>query len=103
MTLTEQIQQQAGTLPPEKQSEVLDFITFLQQRVQAAHSASAEAKRGERIKAALQTLAELGAFSEIVDPGEWQRQIRTDRPLPGRAEWYLPGRAAIPGAVADEL
>jgi hypothetical protein len=33
MTLTEQIQKQIQALPPEKQGEVLDFISFLQQRV----------------------------------------------------------------------
>ena len=32
MTLMEQIAEQLSKLPPEKQSEVLDFITFLQQR-----------------------------------------------------------------------
>jgi hypothetical protein len=32
MTLSEQIQQQLRNLPPEKQREVLDFVTFLQQR-----------------------------------------------------------------------
>ncbi len=32
MTLTEQIQKQLNTLPPEKQGEVLDFISFLQQQ-----------------------------------------------------------------------
>ena len=32
MSLVEQILQQVSALPPEKQSEVLDFITFLQQR-----------------------------------------------------------------------
>ena len=32
MTLLEQIQQRLQLLPPEKQSEVLDFVTFLQQR-----------------------------------------------------------------------
>jgi hypothetical protein len=32
MTLLEQIQQQLRNLPPEKQREVLDFVTFLQQR-----------------------------------------------------------------------
>lgn len=32
MTLIEQIEEQLNKLPPEKQSEVLDFITFLQQR-----------------------------------------------------------------------
>ena len=33
MTLLEQIEKQLSALPPEKQSEVLDFIEFLQQRV----------------------------------------------------------------------
>ncbi|MBA4379248.1 MAG: hypothetical protein C0393_00900 [Anaerolinea sp.] len=84
MTLLEQIEKQLSILPPEKQSEVLDFITFLQQRAQSARSASAEEERGKRIKAALQTLAELGTFADITDPVEWQRQIRKDRPLPGR-------------------
>lgn len=32
MTLQEQIQKQIAKLPPEKQNEVLDFISFLQQR-----------------------------------------------------------------------
>ncbi len=86
MILTEQIQQQLSALPPEKQSEVLDFIAFLQEQVRSARSASAEAERGKRIKAALQTLAELGTFADITDPVEWQRQIRKDRPLPGRDE-----------------
>jgi len=84
MTLAEQIQQQLNTLPPEKQTEVLDFVTFLKGRVQAARSASADAQRGKRIKAALETLAELGTFADITDPVEWQRQQRKDRPLPGR-------------------
>ncbi len=37
MTLAEQIQQQLSTLPAEKQSDVLDFIVFLQQRVSNPH------------------------------------------------------------------
>lgn len=32
MTLLEQIEKQIRALPPEKQAEVLDFITFLQER-----------------------------------------------------------------------
>ncbi len=35
MTLLEQIEEQLSALPPEKQSEVLDFIAFLQQRANA--------------------------------------------------------------------
>jgi len=84
MTLLEQIEKQLSVLPPEKQIEALDFITFLQQRAQSARTATAEKERGKRIKAALQTLAELGTFADITDPVEWQRQIRKDRPLPGR-------------------
>ena len=36
MTLLEQIQDQLRQLPSEKQSEVLDFVSFLQQRLTAA-------------------------------------------------------------------
>ncbi len=32
MTLLEQIQKKVEKLPPEKQSEVVDFVSFLQQR-----------------------------------------------------------------------
>src|SRR6266508_267012 len=62
MTLLEQIEEQLRVLPPEKQEEVLDFITFLQQRMQATRSASPDEERGTRIKAALQQLAELARF-----------------------------------------
>ncbi|CAI8007970.1 hypothetical protein GBAR_LOCUS5513 [Geodia barretti] len=32
----------------------------------------------------LQALADMGTFAEIEDPVAWQREIRKDRPLPGR-------------------
>jgi hypothetical protein len=84
MTLLEQIEKELRVLPPEKQEEVLDFITFLQQRVQTKRTPLEEEQRGNRIVEALQALAELGTFADIEDPVEWQRQIRKDRPLPGR-------------------
>ena len=31
-----------------------------------------------------QALADMGAFADIEDPVAWQREIRKDRPLPGR-------------------
>lgn len=83
MAVIEQIEKQLLTLPPEKQNEVLDFIIFLQQRVQSA-PASEEEERGKRIKAAFQTLADLNTFADIVDPVAWQQQIRHDKQLPGR-------------------
>ena len=84
MTLMEQIQKQIGQLPPESQREVLDFAAFLKERVRSAPPVSVEAERGKRIKAAFLKLAELKVFADIKDPVEWQRQIRKDRPLPGR-------------------
>lgn len=41
-------------------------------------------KRGQKMADALSKLAESGAFSEVEDPSAWQREIRRDRPLPGR-------------------
>ncbi|HEV7798085.1 MAG TPA: hypothetical protein VGO73_08015 [Pyrinomonadaceae bacterium] len=42
------------------------------------------AERRRRMAEALENLAASDAFSEISDPVEWQREIRKDRPLPGR-------------------
>ena len=86
MTLTEQIQKQLGMLPPEKQSEVLDFVTSLQERMRSDGSVSEDSKRRKRLKIAFETLAALGTFADINDPVEWQRQMRKDRPIPGREE-----------------
>ena len=38
----------------------------------------------EEALAALRKLRALGTFNEITDPVAWQREIRKDRPLPGR-------------------
>jgi hypothetical protein len=40
--------------------------------------------QGQRMAKALEQLAATNALSEIKDPSEWQREIRKDRPLPGR-------------------
>ncbi len=45
MTLLEQIQSQLHPLPPDKQSEVLDFVTFLQQRLAASPPAQRRSLR----------------------------------------------------------
>ena len=39
---------------------------------------------GERMAAALGKLAASTAIADIEDPVEWQRNLRRDRPLPGR-------------------
>jgi hypothetical protein len=83
MTLLEEIQQRLSDLPLEKQSEVLDFIAFLQLRSQLASPSITSEKTG-RIKSALQKVAKIKLFKDIADPVEWQRQNRKDRTLPGR-------------------
>ena len=85
MTLLEEIQRRLTNLPPEKQSEVLDFIAFLQERARlAVNPEPTKTEKGQRIKSALQKVAELNLFKDISDPVEWQRRIRKDRSLPGR-------------------
>jgi hypothetical protein len=85
MTLLELIQNQIQQLPPEKQVEVLDFATFLQERAQKPLPvASSDTERTQRLRNAFAALAEMKTFSNITDPVEWQRQIRKDKLLPGR-------------------
>lgn len=38
----------------------------------------------KRIQELLKQLQEIGAYKDIKDPVAWQREIRKDRPLPGR-------------------
>jgi len=40
--------------------------------------------QGQRMAEILQRMADRHALSHIADPGAWQREIRTDRTLPGR-------------------
>jgi hypothetical protein len=82
MTLLEQIQQNLQHLPPEKQSEVLDFIVFLQGRQPT--SQPKPSVRPKKLQKSLLRLAALGTFADIKDPSAWQREIRQDRPLQGR-------------------
>jgi antitoxin component of MazEF toxin-antitoxin module len=38
----------------------------------------------DRIQKVLRQLQEAGAYKDIKDPVAWQREVRKDRPLPGR-------------------
>ena len=77
MTLIEQIMEQVKTLSLTQQAEAFNFVNFLLWK---------EERRKKQIKESLETLAEMGTFSDIEDPVEWQKQIRKDRPLPGKEE-----------------
>jgi hypothetical protein len=82
MNLLEQIQQNLLRLPPEKQSQVLDFVLFLQGRSRI--DSFGDDLRQKKLRNSLQHLASLETFSDIPDPSGWQQEIRKDRTLPGR-------------------
>lgn len=44
------------------------------------------AEQGRRMAAALEKLARLQPTATIPDPAAWERDLRTDRPLPTREE-----------------
>ena len=70
-----------GPPPPQGPAEV--SITLV-----AAEPETLEARRarGQRAADALARLAAAGGIKSIPDPSAWQREIRRDRPLPGRDE-----------------
>jgi hypothetical protein len=72
-----------GEVPPETSSEsaVPVDVTILQDE---RFSASRVANAGERMATALERLAASQSVASIEDPVEWQREVRRDRPLPGR-------------------
>jgi len=49
-----------------------------------ARAESLERERGLKMAEALEALAKVNALADITDPVAWQREIREDRPLPGR-------------------
>ena len=70
MTLAEQIQKQLGALPPEKQSEVLDFITFLQQRAVSSRLAK---------RRSLKKHPAFGSWkNRRIDAVDYQRNLRAE-------------------------
>jgi len=56
----------------------------LRVRITVLEEEAEKEKRGRRMAEALSKLTESGAFSKIENPSAWQREIRQDRPLPGR-------------------
>jgi hypothetical protein len=84
MSVLKEINKRLNDLSPEKQGEVLDFISFLQQNIKPNLHSSSKSQKATRIRLALEKVIELNPFKDITDPVEWQRQIRNDKPLTGR-------------------
>lgn len=71
-------------LPPALQSEVLDFVLYLEQKAQR-HTPPMPAERRKKLADAFDRVVALNPFSGV-DPLAWQTEQRQDRPLPGRDE-----------------
>jgi hypothetical protein len=56
------------------------FVTILDETI----SSRGERSRGKAMAASLELLAQAGGPKEIRDPLQWEREMRADRPLPGR-------------------
>ena len=46
--------------------------------------ANGRRERGVAMAAALEKLARAGTLATVIDPAQWQREVRRDRDLPGR-------------------
>jgi hypothetical protein len=84
--ISQQILEDVESLPEQFQTEALDFVQFLKQKISKKDKiTSVERTNGSDIAQLMSKIAERGnAFSDIEDPVEWQRKVRQDRPLPGR-------------------
>lgn len=79
------LHREIDTLDPADMAQVLDFIGYLKSRaLKPPKRQETEAERQVVIEKALSALRQSGVFSDIDDPVAWQREIRKDRPLPGR-------------------
>jgi hypothetical protein len=61
------------------------YVTLLEEKLEEKSSISAEIRR-QKIVEILEKLAASQTFAEMADPVAWQREMRQDRPLPGRDE-----------------
>lgn len=81
----EQLLQDAGDLPKEMQKEALNFVRFLKSRLPSKRLQVKEQRAdGEKLIRLLREASDKKLFSHIQDPAAWQRDLRHDRPLPGR-------------------
>ena len=66
---------------PEVQTE---HPLHVQVTIEEAEPVAEEHARGRAMAALLEKLAARGTLSDLTDPVQWQRELRQERPLPGR-------------------
>lgn len=83
---TQKLHDEIDTLAPTQQAEVRDFVRQLKDELPGyrAINDETEEERVAAIRKALTALQKSGVAEKFGDPLEWQREVRKDRPLPGR-------------------
>lgn len=81
MKLDLAIAQHLEKLPLSLQSEVLDYVLYLEQK--AEKQSANDSERRKHLANALQKVVAMNPYTEI-DPAVWVREQRTERALPGR-------------------
>ena len=83
--ITQEILKDIGSLPPEMQEEALDFVRFLKAKQSSRGLKANDSElNGTKLAQLMKEGSNKGLFAHIKDPASWQREIREDRPLPGR-------------------
>lgn len=83
--ISQQILHDVESLPEQFQLEALDFVQYLKQKiVKKERTAQTEEPNGTKLAKLMAEASQKNLFSGIKDPVAWQREIRQDRPLPGR-------------------
>ncbi len=84
--ISQKILENVEALPEEMQEETLDFVQFLHNKHEKNMENMPKTEpNGTALACLMAEIAERGtAFKAIKDPAAWQREIRKDRPLPGR-------------------
>jgi uncharacterized protein (DUF488 family) len=89
MTTYNEVLIQVQSLTPDEQLRLLEELAALirQRVISQNHDANlSHSLRAQKIVEILEKIAASNVFANVSDPVEWQRELRQDRPLPGRNE-----------------
>ena len=86
-TITQQIIEDVGNLPPEIQEETLNFVRFLKSKLINSTLKPQESEpNATKLAQLMEEASRKNLFAHIKDPAAWQHEVRKDRPMPGRED-----------------
>jgi hypothetical protein len=86
--IAERIDRRLSQLPPQRAERLeyllIGLLEYVEPETPAMPAVDDAQQSRARGKSALSRIAARGGITSISDPAAWQREQRTDRPLPGR-------------------